>query len=206
MYTPPSFAGPHQSSLHEFIENHSFATLISSVADDVAISHLPLLLNRHQGRHGALLGHMAKANPHWKEADGQKTFAIFHGPHAYISPTWYESTNVVPTWNYVVVHASGIFRLDDSREVRLEIVRRSVDQYEQSMPSPWSLDVEDESYVDRLLDAIVGFRIDIEHLEGKWKLRQNQDGSRRQKVAEGLSQLGGDNNNAIARLIADGLS
>ncbi len=201
MYTPPSFAEPEQPNLHDFIEGHSFATLVTNKGDGLAISHLPLLLDRHRGEHGSLVGHMAKANSHWKDADGQKSFAIFHGPHAYVSPTWYESVNVVPTWNYVAVHASGTFQLDDTRDRRLEIVQQSVEFYERTMDSAWTLESPDKNYIDRLLDAIVGFRIDIEHLEGKWKLNQNHDTARREKVAQALRHAGGDDRIEIANLI-----
>ena len=206
MYTPASFEGPDQPKLHDFIERHSFATLVTLASDELVLSHIPLLLDRHVGKHGALIGHMAKANTHWNAADGRKTFAIFHGPYAYISPTWYESINVVPTWNYVAVHASGTFRLDDSRERRLEIVRRFVDFYEGTMDAPWSLASQGSDYIDRMLEAIVGFRIDIEHLEGKWKLNQNQEPAKRVKVAAALKKAGGDDHLAIAKLITETLT
>jgi transcriptional regulator len=117
MYTPSAFVESDERKLHTFIEQNSFATLVTggeNVAESTAAvaSHLPLLLNREAGEQGQLVGHMAKANPQWKHADGQTSLAIFHGPHAYISPGWLKTKNTVPTWNYVAVHVRGVIRLE----------------------------------------------------------------------------------------------
>jgi transcriptional regulator len=186
MYTPSAFAVSAETTLHDFIEAHSFATLVSSDSEIPDASHLPLLLNRHVGVNGQLVGHFAKANPHWNNLDGRRVLAIFHGPHAYISPTWYAEQNVVPTWNYVAVHARGTLRLEPNRDRLLNIVRQSVEVYEATMPTPWQLDSADPAFIDSLLDAIVGFTIDVEQLEGKWKLNQNHSAERRQKVIAAL--------------------
>ena len=134
-----------------------------------------------------------------------RVLAIFIGPHAYISPTWYEAEAVVPTWNYVAVHVYGTFRLDDRRIRRLEIVRRYVDSYEATMDPPWSLENADDNFIDELLDAIVGFRMDIERIEGKWKLGQNHDANRRTKVIRALKEVGGEDRERIADLMSQGL-
>jgi transcriptional regulator len=140
---------------------------------------------------------MARANPQWRELAGRTALAVFTGPHAYVSPTWYEAENVVPTWNYVAVHAYGTVRLVEDRDALLDVVRRSVAVYEATMPRPWALD-ESSSVVDRLLPHIVGFRIGIERIEGKWKLNQNHPAGRRRKVAAALSERGGE-----ARAVAE---
>ncbi|MBI1309991.1 FMN-binding negative transcriptional regulator [bacterium] len=186
MYTPSAFAVSDRNKLHDFIEAHSFATLVSSDGDSVGASHLPLLLNRNVGKHGQLVGHFAKANPHWKILDGSSVLAIFHGPHAYVSPAWYGEQNVVPTWNYVAVHARGILRLEQDHGRLLDIVRQSVEVYETPQPTPWQLDSVEPAFIDNLLNAIVGFTIDIEQLEGKWKLNQNHSVERQQRVIAGL--------------------
>src|SRR5215211_144800 len=103
MYIPPHFAESVLPKLHEAIERYSFATLVSGSEGDLFASHLPLLVDRNQGPQGTLVGHMARANPQWRAAAGKEVMAIFHGPHAYISPTWYQAPEVVPTWNYVAV-------------------------------------------------------------------------------------------------------
>lgn len=203
MYVPTPFAETDQARLHEFIEEHGFATVVSQDGKGPVASHLPLLLDREVGPHGQLIGHMARANPQWKHADGQDMLVIFHGPHAYVSPTWYEAANVVPTWNYVAVHVYGTFWLDDSRSRQLEIVRRYVDFYEATMDRPWSLEHADEGFIGKLLDAIVGFRIDIERIEGQWKLSQNHDPARRTKVIRALREAGGEDRERIADLMSE---
>ncbi len=186
MYTPSAFAVLDRDSLHSFIEAHTFATVVSSDGEITDASHLPLLLNRDVGEHGQLVGHFAKANPHWKNLDGRSVLAIFHGPHAYISPTWYAERNVVPTWNYVAVHARGTLRLEHDRDRLLGIVRQTVEVYESTMPTPWQLESTEPNFIDGLLGGIVGFTIEIDQLEGKWKLNQNHSDERRQKVIAGL--------------------
>src|SRR5262249_22379886 len=148
-----------------------FAVLTTLGADGLVASHLPILLDAGAGARGHLLGHMARANPQWKDVNGE-ALVIFSGPHAYVSPAWYEEDGTVPTWNYAAVHASGTFQLVDRREELLEILRRSVRTYEGPRPEPWSFDPS-APHVEAMLRAIVGFRIEIRRLEGKWKLSQN---------------------------------
>ncbi|MBT4867599.1 MAG: FMN-binding negative transcriptional regulator [Planctomycetaceae bacterium] len=205
MYIPKSFAETDQQKLHEFIGAHSFATLVSQSAAGPCASHLPLLLDAEAGSHGMLIGHMARANPQWEQADGQSVLAIFHGPHAYISPTWYEAVNVVPTWNYVAVHVYGTLRLQIDRGRLLDIVRQSVEYYENELPQSWSMDTAEPDFIDGLLDAIVGFEIDIDRIEGKWKLNQHHDETRRRKVIEGLRETGGEDQRQIAELMSQTL-
>lgn len=202
MYTPPSFAVDDRETLFDCIERNSFATLITSNGG-VMVSHLPLLLDRELGEQGRLVGHMARANPQWEQADAGEAIAIFHGPHAYISPAWYEAENVVPTWNYVAVHAHGTFQLDNSPERRLEIVRRTVETYEAHRTPPWSLDSVDADFTFKLLDAIVAFEIPIDRIEGKWKLNQNHDEQRRGKVIRALRDIGGDDEVEMAGLMEE---
>ncbi len=201
MYTPSAFVVSDRVTLHDFIVAHSFATLVSSDSDVTDASHLPLLLNRDTGEHGQLTGHFAKANSHWKELDGSNVLAIFHGPHAYVSPTWYAEQNVVPTWNYVAVHARGTLKIEQDHDRLLDIVRQSVEVYEAAMPTPWQLDSAEPSFIDKLLDAIVGFTIDIEQLEGKWKLNQNHSHERQQRVIAGLKSRPDAGSQEVAELM-----
>jgi transcriptional regulator len=203
VYIPTVFNQPDLPTLHQFIEQHSFAVLCSAGADRSPFaSHLPLLLDRRAGPLGTLVGHMARANPHWHHADGKPVLAIFSGPHAYVSPSWYEATDVVPTWNYVAVHATGILRALHDRDTLLQIVRDTVTRYEASRPQPWVLG-EPDDYIDRMLRGIVGFRIKLTSIEGKWKLSQNQPADRRAKVRDALRQEGTADAAAIADLMAD---
>ena len=200
MYVPPHFAESDPARLHDFIERYSFGLLVSQVGGVPFASHLPFLLDRTAGPHGTLLGHVARANPHWRELAGQTALAVFSGPHAYVSPTWFEAENVVPTWNYVAVHAYGQAAVVEDRAALLEIVQRSVAVYESAMPRPWVLDGS-SAFVGRQLGRIVGFRIEIERLEGKWKLNQNHPVERRKKVADTLSRQSGDDARAVAEMM-----
>lgn len=201
MYVPATFAENDLSVLHDFIERNSFALLVSQADDRPFASHLPLLLERTAGPNGTLVGHMARANPHGRDLDTQTVLCVFSGPHAYISPTWYEAENVVPTWNYTAVHAYGRVRLIHDPEPLLNIVRDSIAVYEKGMPRPWSLGPSD-TFVDRLLAQIVGFRIEIERIEGKFKLNQNHPAERREKVIRALEAVGDENALAVAGLMA----
>ncbi len=200
MYVPTAFAETDQGKLHEFIEAHSFGLLVSVRAGEPFASHLPFLLERDAGPHGTLVGHLARANPQWQELDGHQVLAIFSGPHAYVSPTWYESENVVPTWNYVAVHAYGTIRLVQDPAPLADIVQAMVRTYESGMPRPWSLDTSSE-YFQKMVRAIVGFRIEITRLEGKWKLNQNHPPERREKVIRALEEYGDQDRREVAQLM-----
>jgi transcriptional regulator len=200
MYVPPHFAVSDTARLHDLIERYSFGLLVSQVGGVPFASHLPFLLDRTAGPHGTLLGHVARANPHWRELAGQTALAIFSGPHAYVSPTWYDAEYVVPTWNYVAVHAYGRAAVIEDRADLLNIVQRSVAVYESAMPRPWTFDGA-SAYAGRQLGAIVGFRIEIERLEGKWKLNQNHPVERRKKVADILGGQSGGDARAVAEMM-----
>ena len=130
MYIPTAFAETDAKKLHDFIAANSFGLLISTHQGEPFATHLPFLLERDAGPHGALAGHVARANPHWRDLDGQNVLAVFSGPHAYVSPSWYESDGVVPTWNYVAVHAYGVCRLVDDVDGLTRILKASVATYE----------------------------------------------------------------------------
>jgi transcriptional regulator len=203
MYVPPAFARTEPAELFDFIEANSFAVLVSTHGGEPFATHLPLLLERDAGPHGTLVGHMARANPHWKDLDGQPVLVVFSGPHAYVSPSWYEAENVVPTWNYVAVHATGTFRLVDEPAAVAGILSAMVATYEAGMPRPWQLDSGTE-YFRKMVGAIVAFRVEVTRLEGKWKLSQNQPPERREKVAAALEHSANPDARAVARLMREG--
>jgi len=204
VYIPSTFAESDPATLANFIEQHSFALLISDTGAEPFASHLPLLLDRAAGPHGTLFGHMARANPYWQHAEGRRVLAVFSGPHAYVSPTWYEAEGTVPTWNYVAVHAYGTFRRVDDESEALQILASTVNQYESSMPTPWPFD-PDAEVSRRLLQAIVPFRIELDRLEGKWKLNQNHPRERRAKVIRALEARGDENAVGVAAMIKEQL-
>jgi transcriptional regulator len=189
--------------LHEFMRRHSFAVLTSHGEAGLVASHLPLLLDADAGPHGQLLGHMARANPQWRGVRGE-VMVVFSGPHAYVSPSWYEEPGTVPTWNYVAVHAYGTFHVVEHPEGLLDILRRLVLTYESPRSEPWSFD-ESEPQIQRMLKAIVGFRIEITRLEGKWKLNQNHPEERRRRVVRALTARPDADSQAIAALMSQDL-
>jgi transcriptional regulator len=203
MYVPAAFAEPDLARLRDFIRRHGFATLVTHGEGGLVASHLPLLLDADAGPQGVLLGHMARANPQWRSVAGE-ALAVFHGPHAYISPAWYESHGTVPTWNYAVVHAYGDVHLVEDEDGLLDILRRSVAAHEGPRPEPWTFD-ESEPHVEGLLRAIVGFRIEITRLEGKWKLSQNHHEERRRKVIRALEARADDYSQAIGEMMEETL-
>ena len=205
MYVPPHFAEPDLAALHDLIERHSFGLLVSRAGGVPFATHLPLLLDRTAGPHGMLIGHVARSNPQWRELAGQTALAVFTGPHAYVSPTWYEAPNTVPTWNYAAVHVYGKTQLVEDRDGVLDIVRRSVAVYEAAMTRPWAFDGP-PTYVDRLLAQVVGFRLEIEAIEGKWKLGQNHPADRRERVVRALRERGGEDARAVAGLMEQALA
>ena len=200
MYIPAAFRVDDRQRLHDFIEGHNFGLLVSQFDGEPFASHLPFLLDRTAGPSGTLVGHMARANPQWQQLDGQEVLLVFSGPHAYVSPTWYEADDVVPTWNYVAVHAYGRAAVVEGWDALLDIVRRSVAVYEAGMARPWVLDTTGSS-MDRFLPHIVGFRIEIDRLEGKWKLNQNHPVERRKKVADILGGQSGGDARAVAEMM-----
>jgi transcriptional regulator len=205
MYIPAAFQETDPVKLFDFIQQHSFGLLVSERDGEPFASHLPILLDRSFAPRGCLVGHMARANPQWQQADGQTVLAVFSGPHAYISPTWYKSENVVPTWNYAAVHVYGTYRAIDDRDELLQVVADYVDFYEAAMPSPWKFDRTGD-YAQKLVQAIVGFRIEISRIEGKWKLNQNQPQERQEKVMQALSTSESQVDQAVATLMQSRLA
>jgi len=201
MYIPASFAETDSATLHEFMREHSFATLVSRNETGIIASHLPLLFQASGGRMGSLIGHMARANPQSREVRGE-VMALFTGPHAYISPSWYETEGTVPTWNYAAVHAYGTFHLVEDRECLLDILRGTVEYYESPRQAPWTID-ETAPNLDQLMRGITGFRIEITRLEGKWKLSQNHPEERRRRVIMALEEQPDEDSQAIAAMMKE---
>lgn len=185
MYVPGHFRVEERDRLFDWMDRWDFATVVT-VPDGIPFaSHLPLLLDRAAGDHGTLLGHMARANPQWRHfADGKEVLAIFHGPHAYVSPTWYATVPNVPTWNYATVHVYARARLiDEPAEVHALLDRLSR-RYE----SVWQMADQGERYLQGMVRGVVGFALEITRIEGKAKLSQNRKPEDRAAVAQRLSR------------------
>ena len=186
MYIPKHFEMSDKRTIIDFIARNRFGILVSTKNGALEATHLPLLYDERSDR---LFGHFAKANEQWKGLHGAEVLVIFQGPHAYISPTWYGEKHAVPTWNYVAVHIYGQIGIIEDREKIRDILDRSVDKIEASMPHPWKVDWSDEFYW-KLADGVVGFEVKPFRMEGKWKLNQNHSIERRKKVIDGLRAQG----------------
>jgi transcriptional regulator len=185
MYLPKHFAPNDEENALQTMEAFPFATLISIVNGKPFISHLPVLIQRDQK---LIVGHMARANPHWRFfEENPMTTLLFHGPHTYITPTWYQSGRDVPTWNYAVIHVTGQSRLIEDSQGITEIVKKMSKRFEAGSMSPWEFELP-EDLVDpsALTKAIVGFEVQIEEIQAKFKLSQNRSQEDRLGVIQGL--------------------
>jgi transcriptional regulator len=195
MYIPDMFREGRPEVLNDAMRRIGFATLITP---ELEANHLPMLVSD-----GGLRGHVARANPVWKQGSGE-ALAIFLGPHAYVSPNWYpskaETGKAVPTWNYLTVHARGTINwTQDADWLRAHVGALSA-THEAGRENPWAVSDAPAGYVDGLLRAIVGFELTITKLEGKWKLSQNRDVADRAGVRDGLLRDGHDD---LSRLMND---
>jgi transcriptional regulator len=172
LYTPRHFAVTDRNTQLEMIARHPFGTLTTVTGGRARISSIPFLVSKDGT---SLDGHIARANSHWRDFDAVSDLLVnFIGPNAYISPNWYESTDMVPTWNYVAVEVRGRLELLDDRASRLDLVDRLSAKHETNLPRPWNSSKMDPAFRDKLLDAIVAFRIHIETIDAKAKLGQNR--------------------------------
>ena len=205
MYIPAPFAETDNAVLRGLIDAYGFGILVSVDETGAPVaSHIPFVLDRGSGINGTLQAHVARANPQWRGFDGgTEILCIFEGPHAYISPRWYDpANNAVPTWNYAVVHAYGVPRIiEGADEVRAQ-QEALVARYENTS-EPWKLESQPQKYIDGMLKGIVAFDIPIARLEGKFKLNQNHPPANRTGAIRGLREEAGDPLSlAVADLIA----
>ncbi len=196
MYIPSHFAETRVPVLHEAIRKAGLATLVTTGAGGLEASHVPMLLDPEPAPYGTLLCHVARENPHWRSAGEGESLAIFLGPDAYVSPSTYatkkRNPKVVPTWNYVAIHAYGRAEFFDDEARLRAIVTRLTEKQEASRPAPWSVSDAPEDYLRVMLKAIVGFALPIARLEGKWKMSQNRPPEDRASVATTLASEGKD--------------
>ncbi len=204
-YQPDHFRAHDLPQMRALMRARPFATLISAGSAGLQATHLPTVL-RDDEPDGIIECHLARANPHWKDlAEGNEALLIFHGPEGYITPNWYPSKaehgKVVPTWNYAVVHAYGRPEMIDDKTWLHNHVGALTAQQERSEAMPWALSDAPETYIDVMLRGIVGFRIAITRLEGKWKMSQNREMRDREGVASGLRQRAEGDDLAVAGLV-----
>lgn len=207
MYSPPQFREERIPVLQQAIRELAFGTLVTPGEFGFEASHLPMLMDPEPAPRGVLLGHMARANPQWKTLPAcARALAMFVGPNSFITPSWYatkaETGKVVPTWNYIAIHAHGeIEFFDDPGRLR-EHVSRLTDAHEASRAIPWAVTDAPADYIDKLLGGIVGFKLTIARLEGTWKMSQNRGEPDRAGVHAGLIQEGGAAQKAVAKIMA----
>lgn len=187
MFMPAVFTESRPEILRQVMRENSLATVVTAAGGVPFASHLPVTIDDDTATGGIKIrGHFARANPHWNQlAAGEEALAIFQGPHAYVSPSWYEDPQSVPTWNYVTVHASGRARLLDPSELRA-LLNDLVTLHEGTAGEPWRFDSLPAGDADQLMEAIVGFEIAVSRLEGKLKLSQNRSGEDQRRVRDQL--------------------
>lgn len=210
MYTPPAFRIDDRQSLFAAMHAAGLATLVTATAEGLMATPLPLLLDQTEGPYGTLYGHLARANPQGRLPATAEALAMFTGPDAYVTPSWYatkrETGRVVPTWNYVAVHAYGTLELFDDADRLLNLVRRLTERHEAGRPMPWSVADAPEDFIRAQLRGIVGLRLQISRIEGKCKASQNRPAADREGVAAGLAASDRPADREMATLVAAGRS
>ena len=209
MYIPSHFNEDRIDVLHDAIRGYGLATLVTMTADGMIASHLPLLLDPKPAPYGTLVGHLARANPQTQSTDAAvQAMVVFHGPDGYISPSLYatkkETGKVVPTWNYIAIHAYGTITFVDDPAWLLDVVTRLTDRYESPRAQPWAVTDAPADFVQGMLRGIIGVAIPIARLEGKFKMSQNRPKADHPGIVSGLAADGrSDLATEVARAQAD---
>jgi transcriptional regulator len=203
VYLPPAFTERRPNVLMAHIERYDFGLLVTNGPEGLVASHIPFLIER-DGDQMHLHGHLARPNPQVTDlARGGEVLAIFHGPHAYISPNWYATAPSVPTWNYADVHAYGTVRLVEDDEWLRRFLARLSARHEARNPAPWRMQDLPRDYVEIMLKGIIGLDIAVTRLEGKYKLSQNRPAVDRPVVIDALEAQSDPDAQAVARLMRE---
>jgi transcriptional regulator len=198
IYTPQQFTISDRELLFRVMWENSFATLIAGGGDDPMVAHVPVTVDE---ANNLLRAHVARANPIWQEfSPAREVLFIFHGPHHYVSPNWYTTHPSVPTWNYVVVHASGVPTIIEDRGTIERMLRKLVDEHESRSDTPWRMDLPVE-YLQKMIDGIVAFEVRTTRMQGKFKLSQNRPPADRSNVIASLNRAGNDTALRLAELM-----
>ncbi|MCM3181136.1 FMN-binding negative transcriptional regulator [Cytobacillus horneckiae] len=202
MYIPKYFKIDDEEVIYDFIEKNGFATVFSQHNGEPYATHLPLMLNESKN---ALFGHFARPNEQWKDIDDQQILAVFQGPHCYISPTWYETTKAVPTWNYVSIHIYGKMEIVEDKKVIYNSLNDLVNKYE-TIDSIYNLDNVESSFIEGMSKGIVAFKLKITKIEAKAKLSQNHPVERQKLIIKHLEDTHQQDNIQIASLMKRNLT
>lgn len=192
MYLPKHFEESRVEVLHELIRQHPFGALVVNTAQGMEASHVPFEIDAAPAPLGTLRCHVARANPIWKDFTAtSQALVLFQGAHGYISPSWYASKQehgkVVPTWNYMVVHAYGSLHAIEDPSWLHGFVSRLTDRHEAGRAQPWQVSDAPGEYIEKTLRSIVGLELKIDRLVGKWKLSQNRSAADQRGVIAGLA-------------------
>jgi transcriptional regulator len=205
MYIPPAFCEADLTALHATLRDARLVNFITATADGLMATPLPMLLDEGEGEHGTLYGHVARANPQWLAAPIGEAMVIAMGPDAYVTPAWYptkrETGKVVPTWNYIAIHAYGVPEFFEDADRLLDVVSRLTSRHEQSREAPWAVTDAPAAFIQSQLRGIVGIRVPIARIEGKRKMSQNRPATDRAGVADGLAASDDPMDRLVANLI-----
>lgn len=210
MYNPSHFREERLPVLHEAIRQTRLCTLVTLGSDGLDASHIPVLLAADEGPNGTLYGHLARGNPQWKQmTPSVQALAVFMGPDAYITPSWYaekaRTGKVVPTWNFITVHVHGDLDFFDDKDRLLALVTKLTETHEGKRARPWAVSDAPADYIQAHLKGIIGFKLPIHRIEGKWKMSQNRPLDDRQGVVAGLGEEDGPLEATIAGIMAKDL-
>jgi transcriptional regulator len=205
MYVPPAFGEDDVAVLHAAMRAARLSNFVTATAEGLVATPLPMFLDEAEGSHGVLYGHLARANPQWKATPVGEAMALFMGPDAYVTPSWYatkrETGKVVPTWNYIAVHAYGPVEFFEDADRLLEVVTRLTSLQERPRAEPWAVADAPEPFIRSQLRGIVGLRMPITRLDGKRKMSQNRNAADQSGVAAGLAASDRASDRHVATLI-----
>jgi len=214
MYLPEQFKESRVEVMHALMREHPLAVLVTLGSDGLNANHLPIEIDPEPAPYGTLRGHVARANPVWRDyGTDVEALVIFQGTAGYVTPSWYptkrETGKVVPTYNYAAVHAYGPMRIVEDTAWLRQLVERLTRNFEATRTAPWQVSDAPPNYIDAQLRAIVGIEIPIARLLGKWKMSQNKSASDRAGVVQGLraaaDQNADPNSAALACLVEQAL-
>jgi transcriptional regulator len=205
MYIPPAFKDTELASIRETMRSARLANFVTSTASGLICTPLPLFLDESEGEHGVIYGHLAKASSQWKETPTCEALAIFNGPDAYVTPSWYASKKehgkVVPTWNYTAVHAYGAVEFFEDADRLYEVITRLTDLYERPRAVSWAVTDAPADFIKAQLGGIVGLRMPISRIDAKRKMSQNRSEADRAGVAAGLSESDRESDRRVATMV-----
>lgn len=207
MYVPRAFEESRPEVLQSLIRSHPFATLVIQAEEGLVANHIPFSLDSTLGRLGTLRGHVSRSNPLWRQLHAvPESLAVFQGPLSYITPSWYPSKQasgeVVPTWNYAVVHAYGRPRAIEDEAWLLEQITQLTTEQESGRALPWKVADAPREFIERMIAGIVGIEIQLSRIQGKWKVSQNRTLADRRGVVAGLEGQDSEHARAMAALVA----